>query len=98
MSNVAEWPQAFVCESVVVAIFFFSAEPDATKRIARVVWRHLQSVMCIYHFYICIAASMGHPRSVACAKNRLKRRHQTAGRNRDDDFLVLSCMGVGFAI
>src|SRR5260370_25660083 len=98
MSNVAEWPQAFVCESVVVAIFFFSAEPDATKRIARVVWRHLQSVMCVYHFYICIAASMGHPRSVACAKNRLKCRNQTAGRNCNDDPLILSRMCVGLTI
>src|SRR5207302_8795164 len=98
VSDVAERPQGFVRESVVVAIFLFRAEPDATKRIARIVWRHLQSVMCIHGLYICIATSMSHPGSVACTKNRLNCGNETAGRNCNDDPFVLARMGVGLTI
>jgi hypothetical protein len=45
MSDVAQWPQALVREPVVIAVFLFGVEPDATKPIARVVWGYLQPVM-----------------------------------------------------
>src|SRR6202012_4687035 len=44
VSDVAEGPQAFIRKAVVVAIFFLTAQPDPTKRIAWVVWRNLKAV------------------------------------------------------
>src|SRR5260370_26284476 len=98
MCDVAEGPETLVGETVVISVFLLGAEPDATQRVARIIRWNLQPIMTVHCFYIRIAATMGHPRSVAGAKNRLKRCNQTAAWPCDPNRAAAPVLDVGFTV
>src|SRR5882757_1409664 len=98
MGHMTERPQTFIGKAVVISFLFFRAEPDATERIARIVWRNLQPVMTVYGFSVSISAALRHPGSMAGAKYRFKGCNQTAGWNRNRDSAALPAVNVRLTI
>jgi len=83
MRDVAERPQAFVGEAVVIAFFLFLRQPHPAQRVLRIVWRHLQVIVAVHKITIRRTAAVRHPGAVGSAKHRFQRRDQAARRHAD---------------
>src|SRR5580704_6930130 len=59
VGDVAERPDAFVRESVVVAFFFLASQPDAAQRVLGLGGRDAQAVMLVDRFMIGVASAVG---------------------------------------
>jgi hypothetical protein len=75
MSNVTQWPKAFVGEAVVIAFFFLLGEPDPAQCVPWFFGRNREAVMPVNGLTIGVATTMCYPCSVTSAKYRLQRRH-----------------------
>ena len=98
MRDMAERPQAFVSEAVVVAFFFIFVEPYAPQRVLRLVGWNSQPVIPINGFAVRVAAAMGDPGPVTGPQNRLQCSDQSAGWNKDLERLAFSGMHVRFTV
>src|SRR5438309_1294238 len=65
--DVAEWPEPFVGEAIVVAFFFLLGEPDAAKSVLRLFRRHTQAIVGIHGVMIRVTRAMRNPGSMAGA-------------------------------
>ena len=83
--QMAERPQRFVREAVVVAGFLFFAQPDAAKQIRGVARGHFEATACVRRLAIGGSAAVRDPHARARAHDRFERRHQSARRMLDDD-------------
>ena len=81
VGDVAERPQALICESQIEPLFFFLGQPQPAKSVLRMVGRNTNAIVLIHGFAVRIAGSLRDPGAVAGAQNRLKRGHQAAGGN-----------------
>ena len=98
MGDVAERPHSFIGKSVVVAVFLFLGEPDASERVIRMIRWDLYPVVLVHHFPIGGAAAVGDPRSRAGSHHRFYRCHKSAGRSTDLDALLSFHMDVRLPI
>src|ERR1700723_2887867 len=79
--DVAERPEPFVRETVIVAVFFFLGQPDASQRVVRIVRRHANVVVLVDSILISVARAMCDPCAVASQHDGLKRSYDAAGGN-----------------
>ena len=78
--DVAQRPDPFVGEAVVVAFLLLLRQPDAAQRVRRIAGRHADVVARIDGFAIGRAAAVRDPRSRARAHHRFDRGDEPAGR------------------
>src|SRR5262245_7648319 len=65
VSDMAEGPNSFVRETIVVALLIFLREPDAPQRVVRMIRWNSHVVFCVDHLTIRIRRPMGDPCAVA---------------------------------
>ena len=102
MREVAQRPQPFVGEAIVIAALLFLGQPDAPQQVAvvdRGTWWHAQVTRRVRRLAIGRAAAMRDPHARTGAHHRLNRRHQTAGRMQHLDVaLAVAVVDVRLAI
>ena len=98
MGDMAEGPQAFIGEAIVVAFFLFRRQPDAAQRVPRLLGRYRQPVLPVHGDAVRIAGPMRDPRAVGGAENRLHRGNQSAGRHDRLDGVAPPDMHVWFPV
>ena len=99
MRDMAERPEAFVGEAVVVALLFFRRQPYAAYAVCRPLRRHHHVVVLVDCLAIGRARAVRDPGAGAGAHDRLERRHQAARRALDLDHVVLALdVHVGLAV
>ena len=81
VGNVAEGPQAFVGETVIVAVLLLFGQRHPSQRVAGIVGRHPDPSLRIHHLPIGVACAVGNPGAARSSQHRLQRRHQTSGWN-----------------
>jgi hypothetical protein len=84
----AQRPQAFVGEPLVVPALLVGAEPYASQPVGRVGGWHVQAVASIDHGSIGGSGAVCHPYSSACTNQRFQRRNEPAGRSLDRNAAV----------
>jgi len=94
----AQRPQGFVGEAIVVSLFFFFGQPDAAQGVGGGFGRHGHAVLLVDHRPVGIAAAMGHPGSTAHAHHGIQGRGQAAGRPHAPDLVAIVHVQVGFAV
>ena len=80
VGDVAQRPQPFVGEAVVVALRCSARQPQAADPVRRIVGRHGDAVVAIDDLAIGAAAAVRDPRAGAGAHHRLERGDEAAGR------------------
>ncbi len=97
--HVAERPQPFVREAVVVALLFFLGEPHTPNQIRFFAGRHQYVIFAIDRIAIGGAAAVSHPDTGTGAHHGLERGHESARRvlNFHRSFAGV-LMNVGFAV
>ena len=98
MGDVAERPEPFVGETVVIASLFLGGQPDATDLVSGIFRRYSDAVMLIDYLFVGRAAAVGDPGALAGAHDRLQRRDQPAGRLLYLDVIAAVLVNIGFAV
>jgi hypothetical protein len=78
--HVAQRPQAFIGEAIVIAVLLILGKPDAAQCVTRILGRHAQVVVGVDHPSVGIAAGVSHPDAAAGAQDRFQRGDHAAGR------------------
>src|SRR5215471_14859768 len=94
----AERPQTFIRESIIVAFLFFLGEPYTPQRVLWVIGGDRQAIVLVYGFTVGIATAVRNPRAVTGPKDRLQRGNQAAGWNQYFQHLAVAGMHIGFAV
>ena len=98
MSDMTKRPKPFVGKPVVVAFFFFFAQPYPAQGIARIVGRNAQAIVRVHHFGVGVSAAMCDPRSVAGVEHRFQSGHQAARRHNHFERFAVPLVHVRLAI
>ena len=98
VGDVAQRPQPFVGEPVVVAPLLFLGEPQAAQQVFVVPRRQRNPVMAVHRVAVRAAAAVRDPRARAGAHHRLHGGHQAAGGPAHDDAAAFALMEVGLAV
>ena len=98
VGDVAERPQPFVGEPVVVAFLFLLAQPDPLERVRRMFGRDADHVVFIYNKTVGRAAAMCDPGSRTGAHDRLDGGDQSAGGALDGDAVGGLFVNIRFAV
>src|SRR4029077_15138401 len=77
--GMAERPDAFISEALVVALFFLGAEPHTAQRITRMIGRNAKVVVCIDRLAVGVAGAVSDPGAVGGDQDRLERGDHAAG-------------------
>ena len=96
--DVAQRPQAFVGEAVVVALLLRLGQPDPPQGVARRPGRHLHTIVLVDDIAVGGAAALRDPGAGAGSHHRLHRGHQPAGGPVAGDAVVAVLVDVGLAI
>jgi len=97
--QVAERPQPFVGEAVVVALFLLGRQPDTTERVGLLAGRHRDPVVLVDGLAIRRAAAVRDPDARASAQHGLDRGHEAARGVLDlDGALGGAVVDVGLAV
>src|SRR5919204_4992657 len=86
MHHVTQRPEAFVRETIVIALLFALREPHAPQGIAGIILRHAETAVRVAGLAIAIGTAVSHPHAAAGAHPRLDGRHDTTGRRLREDF------------
>ena len=96
--DVAQRPQTFVSQSVVVFVLQFLAQPDAAQRIGRVLRRNPKPVIRAGRLPIGVATALCYPNAARRPHHRIERRSQSAGRLNDTNAPLAVHMPVRFPV
>src|SRR5580704_14248375 len=78
MRDVAERPESFVGETLVIAFFLFGIKPDAAQRVGRMIGRNTQAVAGVNYVTIGITGSVGNPGSIGGKQNGFQGGYEAA--------------------
>ena len=98
MGDVAQRPEAFVGQPVVIAGFFLGRKPNPANMVGGLVRRHGDTVVAVDHLAIGRAAAVGDPGAGAGAHDRFQRRDQSAGGALHLDAIAAPMVDVRLAI
>jgi len=96
--GVAKGPEAFVRQAIVVAAPGPLIQPDAPKRVGRILWRHGHVVESVHRQAVGVPAAASDPNPIRRAENWVKRRCQPAGRPMTLDCPARKLMDIGLAV
>ena len=96
--DMAEGPETFVREAVVVAVLLFLGQPDPLQGVCRLFRGDAKLVAFAGGFPIGVAASMGDPQSVADPHDGVQRRDQPARRDDALDVPAVLHVHVGLPV
>ena len=85
VGDMAERPQRAVREAVVVALLFFSSQPDAAQCVRRLVRRNGETSALVGGLAIAAAAAVRNPHAAGCAHDRIERGDEAARRTNPPD-------------
>jgi hypothetical protein len=87
--NVAQRPQPFIRQAVVVALLLFLGQPDQSQVVCVLPWRHPYMTAGVHHGAVCVAGAVADPDAAAGPDHGVKRGGHAAGGGDDFDAPLL---------
>ena len=78
MGDVAERPETFVREAVIVAVLFLVTKPHPAQGVLGMVRRHAKPIVLVHHLGVGLTGAVGNPCTVTGHQDRFHGCHQSA--------------------